>query len=59
MVQKMFLTWYLPLDFANGFCQQGAFAVCYEVTQTSTGQIYAGKITAKAKLKNENARRKV
>eukprot|EP01122_Echinamoeba_exundans_P006471 TRINITY_DN182_c0_g1_i2.p1 TRINITY_DN182_c0_g1~~TRINITY_DN182_c0_g1_i2.p1 ORF type:complete len:748 (+),score=163.20 TRINITY_DN182_c0_g1_i2:157-2244(+) len=50
----------VPVEFVRGaMLGKGAFAVCYEVTQTSTGQIYASKITAKAKLKNDNARRKL
>lgn len=38
---------------------QGAFAVCYELVQISTGQVFAAKVTSKANLKTTSAKNKV
>jgi len=47
------------LQYVSHFAFQGGFAKCYEITDTKTGNVYAGKIVSKRLMTKHNQKDKL
>jgi len=50
---------FLLLQYVSHFAFQGGFAKCYEITDTKTGNVYAGKIVSKRLMTKHNQKDKL
>lgn len=58
-LDQMFEFKFLLLQNVSHFAFQGGFAKCYEITDTKTGNVYAGKIVSKRLMTKHNQKDKL
>jgi len=58
-LDQMFEFKLLLLQYVSHFAFQGGFAKCYEITDTKTGNVYAGKIVSKRLMTKHNQKEKL